>query len=214
MGNISDNDGRCGLRQRIFAWWYAKSDWTEYTELLDAYKRDLFSNLHGDVVEIGPGTGDNFTYFPEGVRWIGIEPNVFMHPALRETMTKGGIQGEISSGTAERMNLPDAGVDAVVSTLVLCSVTNLDETLHEVLRVLRPGGRFAFLEHVAAPKGTTLRRAQGLVKPVWKLVVDGCNPDRDIEAAIRRAGFVSVEVKSFSIPAFIVSPHIAGVAVK
>ena len=64
------------------------------------------------------------------------------------------------------------------------------------------------------PEGTGLRRAQKLIKPAWKFVADGCNPDRDIEAAIRRAGFASVETKSFSIPEFIVSPRIAGVAVK
>jgi ubiquinone/menaquinone biosynthesis C-methylase UbiE len=206
--------GRRGLRQRLFAWWYRNSDWTEFSALVDGYKRELFSGLHGDVVEIGPGTGDNFPYFPEGIRWIGIEPNVYMHPMLREAMTKSARLGEIHSGTAERMSLSDASVDVVVSTLVLCSVTSLDRSLHEILRVLRPGGRFAFLEHVAAPKGTTLRRTQKLIKPVWRFVADGCNPDRDIEAAIRRAGFSSVEITTFNIPEWIASPHIAGVAVK
>lgn len=206
--------GRRGLRQRFFAWWYRQSDWEEFNKLVDGHKREFFAGLHGDLVEIGPGMGDNFAYFPEGIHWIGIEPNVYMHPPLREAMAKAGISGEIRAGTAEHMNLPDASVDAVVSTLVLCSVTSLDETLRVILRVLRPGGRFAFLEHVAAPKGTSLRRSQQLIKPVWRFFTDGCNPDRDIEAAIRRAGFASVEVKAFSIPEWIASPHIAGVAVK
>lgn len=206
--------GRRGLRQRVFAWWYTRSDVPEYTKLVDEYKRELFSGLHGDVVEIGPGTGDNFSYFPKDIRWIGIEPNVYMHPPLREAMAEAGIEGEIRTGTAEHISLPDASVDAVVSTLVLCSVTSLDETLREVLRVLRPGGRFAFMEHVAAPRGTALHHAQRVVKPVWRFVADGCNPDRDIEAAIRRAGFSSVEIKPFKIPAWPVSPHIAGTAVK
>jgi len=129
-------------------------------------------------------------------------------------MTNAGIQGEIRAATAERIDLPDASADAVVSSLVLCSVSSLDGTLAEIKRVLRPGGRFVFLEHVAAPPGTGLRRAQKLIKPVWKFVGDGCNPDRDIETAIRRTGFASVDVKAFRIPEFIASPHIAGTAVK
>lgn len=206
--------GRHGLRQRFFAWWYQKSDWSEFNKLVDQYKRELLGGLSGDVVEIGPGTGDNFSYFPQGIHWVGIEPNVYMHPPLREAMTKAGIEGEIRAGTAEHTALSDASADAVVSSLVLCSVSSLDGTLAEIKRVLRPGGRFVFLEHVVAPPGTGLRRAQKLIKPVWKLVADGCNPDRDIEAAIRRAGFTSVDVKAFSIPEFIASPHIAGFAVK
>lgn len=206
--------GRQGLRQRFFAWWYQRTDWAEYTKLVDQYKRELLGALMGDVVEIGPGTGDNFVYFPQGIRWTGIEPNVYMHPPLREAMIRAGIDGDIRAGTAEQMGLADESVDAAVSSLVLCSVTSLEDTMREVLRVLRPGGRLVFLEHVAAPKGTGLRRAQRLIKPAWKFVADGCNPDREIEAAIRRAGFSSVDVKAFSIPEFIVSPHIAGVAVK
>ena len=206
--------GRRGLQQRLFAWCYQKSDWSEYKTLVDQYKRELLGELSGDVLEIGPGTGDNFPYFPQGIRWIGVEPNVYMHPPLREAMAKAGIEGEIRANTVEHIDLPDASVDAVVSSLVLCSVTSLDDTMREILRILRPGGQFAFLEHVAAPQGTGLRRAQWLIKPVWKLFTDGCNPDRDIETAIRRAGFTSVDVKSFSIPEFIASPHIAGVAVK
>lgn len=206
--------GRRGLRQRFFAWLYQKSDWSEFKQLVDGYKRELLGELSGDVVEIGPGTGDNFLYFPKEIRWIGIEPNVYMHPPLHEAMTNAGIQGEIRAATAERIDLPDASADAVVSSLVLCSVSSLDGTLAEIKRVLRPGGRFVFLEHVAAPPGTGLRRAQKLIKPLWKFVGDGCNPDRDIEAAIRRAGFASVDVKVFRIPEFIASPHIAGTAVK
>jgi ubiquinone/menaquinone biosynthesis C-methylase UbiE len=182
--------------------------------MVDQYKRELLGEISGDVVEIGPGSGDNFPYFPEGIRWIGIEPNVYMHPPLREAMMKAGVQGKIRAGTGERIELPDASADAVVSSMVLCSVTNLDGTLAEILRVLRPGGRLVFLEHVAAPPGTGLRRAQKLIKPVWSFVADGCNPDRDIEVAIRRAGFASVEVTAFSIPEFVASPHIAGFAVK
>lgn len=110
--------------------------------------------------------------------------------------------------------MPDASVDDVISTFVLCSVTDLEAALAEILRVLRPGGRFAFMEHVIAPEGSLLRRTQHLVTPVWRFVADGCHPNRGIEAAIRRTGFSSIEIQSFRAPEPIVSPRIAGVATK
>jgi ubiquinone/menaquinone biosynthesis C-methylase UbiE len=213
-GNLPELKGRHGLRQRLFAWVYARSSSSVEEEINDSYKRQVFRELQGDVVEIGPGMGDNLSFFPPGIRWIGIEPNLFMHPQLKEALQKSGVEGEIRASTAESIDLPEASVDGVVSTFVMCSVTDLDTTLREIVRVLRPGGKFAFIEHVAAPQGTGLRSRQRWIKPVWKLAADGCHPDREIEAAIRRAGFSHVDVKPFRVPVPIVSPRIAGVAVK
>lgn len=213
-GNTPATEGRRGLRQRLFAWVYARSSSSVEEEINDSYKREIFAGLRGDVLEIGPGIGDNLSFFPRGIRWIGIEPNLFMHPQLKETLQKSGVEGEIRARTAERIDLTDESVDGVVSTFVLCSVSDLDATLREIVRVLRPGGQFAFIEHVAAPQGTGLRSRQRWIKPVWKLAADGCHPDREIEAAIRRAGFTRVDVKPFRVPVPIVSPRIAGVAVK
>ena len=212
--NTHGSQGRRGLRQRFFAWCYSRMDAADILLPGDDYKREIFAGLHGDIVEIGPGLGDNLSLFPPTIRWIGLEPNLFMHPRLQQTLDGSGVQGEIRASTAEYMPLADASADGVVSTFVLCSVSNLDQTLGEIRRVLRPGGRFAFMEHVIAPKGTALRSMQHLIKPVWKLAADGCTPDRDIEAAIRRAGFASVDLKRFRAPEFIVGPRIAGVAIK
>jgi ubiquinone/menaquinone biosynthesis C-methylase UbiE len=93
-------------------------------------------------------------------------------------------------------------------------VDDLDRALGETLRVLKPGGRFVFLEHVAAPRGTWLRRLQRLAHPVWRIVADGCHPDRETDAAIVAAGFVAVRLERFSLPMGLVGPHIAGVALK
>jgi ubiquinone/menaquinone biosynthesis C-methylase UbiE len=182
--------------------------------LLSAHKRQIFAGLRGEVVEIGPGSGDNFAFFPAGLRWTGIEPNLFMHRLLEDAIQRFNIQGEIRTGTAEKTNLPDASADAVVCTFVLCSVGSPDAALGEVLRVLRPGGQFAFIEHVIAPEKTMLRRTQHLIKPVWKFAADGCNPDRDTEAAIRRAGFSQVDVEVFRMSVPIIGTCIAGIAVK
>ena len=185
-----------------------------YDRLVAARKRALLSNLHGLVVEIGPGTGPNLPYFAPDVRWTGLEPNLHMHPYLRKEAARLGREIEIRSVGAPHLDFDDNSVDAVVSTLVLCSVPNLPRTLAEILRVLKPGGRLVFIEHVAAPRGTLGRALQEIVEPVWKVVADGCHPDRETWAAIERAGFSSVRYDRFDMHVPVVGPHIAGVAVK
>ena len=185
-----------------------------YESVVASYKRRLFSDLHGDVLEIGPGGGANLAYYPRHIRWVGVEPNPFMHKYLRAEAGKLGLQPELRSGVAERLDVPDDSIDAVVGTLVLCSVSDQQAALREMLRVLKPGGRYLFVEHVAAARGTRLRRLQNWIRPVWQFVGDGCQPNRDTGAVIERAGFSSVRYESFSVAIAIAGPHIAGLAVK
>lgn len=187
----------------------------KYEAQMADQKQALFADLHGNVLEIGPGTGPNLPYYPSDIHWIGIEPNPFMHSYLRREAERLGLDIDLRRGTAERLDVEDNSIDAVVSTLVLCSVDSLAATLQEVLRVLMPGGRFFFLEHVAAPEGTRLRRVQHWVRPLWKILGDGCRPDRETWVALENAGFERVDYQHFraDIPG-IVSPQIIGVATK
>ena len=137
-----------------------------------------------------------------------------MHPYLRRRAERLNRTVEIRDGSVERVPLPDNSVDAVVSALVLCSVKDVSGALQEILRVLRPGGRLVFIERVAAPPGTWLRRLQRWVRPVSKALADGCCSDRETRVAIERAGFERVDCQHFRLPIPIVGPHIAGVAVK
>jgi hypothetical protein len=82
------------------------------------------------------------------------------------------------------------------------------------LRILKPGGRFYFLEHVAAQRGDPKRLIQRCIQPIWRFIACGCHPCRDTLEDIRAAGFASVEAESFALPLGPVSPHIAGVATK
>lgn len=207
--------GRRGLRQRLFAAMYRGAMSDDRLGEVAAYKQRLLRPLTGTVVEFGPGTGANFEYLtPGAVQWIGVEPNVFMHRTLLEAAAARGIAGELRTATAEVSGLPDGYADAVLSTHVMCSVTDVPAAYAEVLRLLRPGGVFCFVEHVAGPPGSGLRRWQRLIQPLWRIVADGCQPDRDLEASIRAAGFTSVEITAFRIAAPIVSPHITGRAWK
>ncbi|MFQ4143943.1 class I SAM-dependent methyltransferase [Chlorogloeopsis sp. ULAP02] len=200
--------------KRLFAWMMAHGT-AKYEEEIADRKRALFTELHGNVLEIGPGTGCNLSYYPSDVHWIGIEPNPFMHPYLQQEAERLGLGIDLCNGTAEHLEVEDNSMDAVVSTLVLCSVNNLAAVLQEVIRVLKPGGRFFFLEHVAAPQGTILRLIQHGIRPLWKTLGDGCHPDRETWIALENAGFERVDYQHFraNVPA-IVSPQIIGVAVK
>ena len=183
------------------------------------YKRlkpELLGALEGEVLEIGPGSGVNLEYYRDNVRWTGIEPNAFLHQRIRQRASGLGIPARLSSASAERLDLPDGSVDAVVGTLVLCSVADAARALAEVLRVLKPGGRYVFVEHVAAPLGTRTRRVQETWAPILRRLPGGCSPNRETRRVIARAGFGAVSDERFKLPtAFgIALPHIAGTAIK
>ncbi|SDT03999.1 class I SAM-dependent methyltransferase [Jiangella sp. DSM 45060] len=182
--------------------------------LLGERKRALFADLPEQIVEIGPGTGANFRYYRPGTRLVAIEPNVHMHGPLRAAARRHRIELELRTATAERMALPDAGVDAVVSTLVLCTVPDPVAAVEEAWRVLRPGGRLLFVEHVRAGGG--YGRLQRLTVRPWRWCFEGCDVRRDTEHTIRAAGFSSVDVQRYRMrSAFLpINPQIAGTATR
>jgi len=187
---------------------------SRYDTFLEGRKRHLLEGLSGTLVEIGSGTGPNLRYLPRDLSFVGVEPNPFMHRHfLQEAKTEKRSVGLVQ-GMAESLPFPDESVDGVLSTLVLCSVGEMGSVLDEVLRVLKPGGKFLFIEHVAAEEGTRLRRIQRWVRPVWRRIGDGCEPDRTTWENLTRAGFRRVRLDRFTVPLPIVSPHISGVAEK
>jgi SAM-dependent methyltransferase len=207
------------IHQRLFAWMLAQGA-KKYDATSAARKQALLGNLHGTILEIGPGTGPNLRYYPAGIDWVGIEPNPFMHFYLQQSIRAlGGAAGRfrIESGDPAGSRLPalDNSVDAVVSTLVLCSTPHPEQNLQEILRVLKPGGCFVFIEHVAAPRGTRLRALQNFIQPLWTRVADGCHPNRETWETITQAGFGQVDFEHFRVPGGgPAGPHIAGVAIK
>jgi ubiquinone/menaquinone biosynthesis C-methylase UbiE len=204
---------RVGLGSRIHAWVLAHLG-KRYERMVVERKRALFAGIGGNVLEIGPGTGPNLVYYPSGIHWLGVEPNPYMYPYLRAAAERAGLQVDLRTGTAERLPADDNSMDAVVSTLVLCSVRDPEGVLQEVRRVLKPIGRFLFLEHVAAPPGTRLRKVQTFIHPLWKIIGDGCHPDRETGPAIEHAGFAQVHYENFRLPLGPVATQIAGFAVK
>jgi SAM-dependent methyltransferase len=180
------------------------------------WKERLFADLPDTVVELGPGAGANLRYLRTGTRLVGLEPNLGAHRLLRRAAARHGIALELHAASAERIPFPDASADAVISSLVLCSVADRSRVLSEVRRILRPGGRFLCLEHVAAPPGSLVGRVQRLVAPPWGWLFDGCDPHADTVAQLEAAGFRSVTIERFTLDtlAIPVRPTIAAVAVR
>ncbi len=179
-------------------------------------KRSMFSRLPSKIVEIGPGTGANFRYYSPGTKLIAIEPNSMMHPYLETNAERYRLRLQIQTGRGEEIQLEDETTEAVVGTLVLCTVENPQQVLTEVHRILKPGGRYLFLEHVAAPGGTRLRAVQDLLHVPWHRLFDGCNLNRDTDSLLRSGEFSAVDMDCFLLdsPFMPVAPHIFGQAVK
>jgi SAM-dependent methyltransferase len=179
-----------------------------------ARKRDLFADLPPRVVELGSGTGASLRYLAPGTRLTAIEPNVHMHAALRRHAERRGVELEIRRESAERTALPDASVDAVICTLVLCTVSDPAAAVAEVRRILRPGGRFLFIEHVRA-ETRPLRRLQRIVAGPWRYTFEGCELDRDTAGVIAAAGFDDLRIDHFRLGGLFVPiwPQICGTAI-
>ena len=162
---------------------------------LQDWRAELLRDLRGDVLEIGAGTGASVPLYSAAVtRLILAEPDRHMRQRLASKCGHNDGRVVISGSGAEALELPDASVDAVVSSLVLCSVTDLQLAIAEVRRVLRPGGRFVFLEHVAAHDRPDRLRWQRRVEPVWKRVFGNCHLTRHTEQALIDAGFTLPDI--------------------
>lgn len=185
-------------------------------KLYARYKKDLFRHLSGTVLDLGAGTGLNLSFITDNVtRWIAAEPNRAFHDDIRKEAAKHSFPVEITPMDAHRLELLDNSVDAVVSTLVLCSVEDPETVLSEILRVLKPGSPFVFIEHVVSDR-RGLKIAQDVFNPLNKVLADGCNCNRDTKSVIESSGLIvekcdSVEVKGITI---FHKPHIVGVARK
>jgi ubiquinone/menaquinone biosynthesis C-methylase UbiE len=161
-------------------------------ETLGEWRRDLLECLFGEVLEIGAGTGLNLPFYPSSVSHLLLsEPDPHMRAKLRQKLPRSRAERvTVLDAAVDVLPLPDASVDAVVGTLVLCSVPDQRSALSEIRRVLRPSGQFVFLEHVAAEGRPRLLRWQRRVEPIWKRLAGNCHLTRHTGAAIEEAGFV------------------------
>lgn len=209
---------------RLMAALYDPLTWAAERAGLARWRREVLAPLRGRVLEIGPGTGANLEHYPRGIdRLVLAEPDPHMRrrlssrvaPGLPESGS-GDAHPTITAAEAGALPFRDGTFDGVVSSLVLCSVPEPDRALDQIYRVLRPGGRLAFLEHVAAEEDSRSARWQRRLEPLWKRCAGNCHLTRHTQERIAAAGFGVERVIRDELPLAppFVRPAIRGQAVK
>lgn len=194
---------------RWFAAIYDKMSRSEERGFLREMRKQLLGYLAGDVLEIGAGTGANFEHYPTNVQVTALEPDPFMlKRAEQKLATLGRSNITLQQAPAERLPFDDASFNVVVSTLVLCTVHDVPQSLAEIRRVLKPGGQLCFIEHVRA-RGF-FGGVQDIIRPIWGWFGAGCHPNRRTVDALRGARFDVVVTERRKMMAF--APLIRGTA--
>ncbi len=172
----------------------------------------LLSHLTGTVLDVGAGTGANLRHFRHATRVVATEPDPAMRQRLAGKLSEAHVPVELDATAGESLPYPNASFDAVVYTLVLCTVADPDRALAEARRVLQPDGRLLVHEHIRG-RGR-LATWQDRITPVWSWLNAGCHPNRDTRAAIQRAGFTFTQSEEFqSLPRWVIArPLLAAVA--
>ncbi len=201
----------------LFVRFYRSSRKTAVKRGENEHRRRALAGLAGRVVEVGAGDGANFPLYPTTVtEVIAVEPEPRLREHAEQAARETSVPIRVVPGTAEDLPVEDGSTDAVLASLVLCTVPDQATALAEARRVLRPGGELRFYEHVHA-RHQPLR---GLLEVadrsrIWPAVGGGCHPTRDTLNAIEDAGFTveSCDELMFS-PSVIIPkiPHILGVA--
>jgi ubiquinone/menaquinone biosynthesis C-methylase UbiE len=182
----------------IFAALYDRMAASAERRWMGERRRRLLTGARGAVLEIGGGTGANLPHYRDVDRVTVAEPDTFMRKRLGRKLADVRVSVEVSEAGAEALPFPDTSFDTVVSTLVLCTVPDQEAVLGEVRRVLRPGGRLLFIEHVRA-EASTARWQDRLERP-WGWLFAGCHPNRETVAVIEEAGFEIEAFESFLPP--------------
>lgn len=160
--------------------------------MVQAQRRLLVPQAQGRVLEVGMGTGRNLPFYDrQRVSFVvGVDPAMQMHRLAQRRSRQAGIAVELMGLSAEHLPATDASFDTVVCTYTLCSIPDPLQALHEMRRVLVPGGRLLFCEHGRAPD-ETVRRWQDRLQPLWGPLAGGCHLGRDVPALLEAAGFAA-----------------------
>ncbi|MEZ5171633.1 MAG: class I SAM-dependent methyltransferase [Acidimicrobiia bacterium] len=201
------------LHHKLFAAIYDPVQAAGERTWLGAARADLLGDIGGTVAEIGGGTGANLPHYRRADRVVIGEPDDEMRARLSDKLGRARVPVEMSANPADAIDAPDDSFDAVVSTLVLCTVPDPSAVFAEARRVLRPGGRLYFLEHVRGDDGSVIRRKER-IDPFWSWLSLGCHVTRDTVGMLESEGW-TVEVRRefgpSKLPAFL-KPFVLGVA--
>ena len=173
------------------------------------HRRRLLAGLQGSVIEVGAGEGSSFALYPAAVTDVlAVEPDDYLRSLAEVQAASAPVPVVVVAGSAERIPVPDASADAVVCSLVLCSVADQGPALAEIFRVLRLGGTLAYYEHVRSDR-RLLAAAEDVLTPVWQRMAGGCHPNRDTLEAVRAAGFQVTDNERFAFAPQALTPPVA-----
>lgn len=163
----------------------------------DAQRKASLARAGGRILEVGIGTGLNLPHYPEEVtRLTAVDPNPGMLRKLQRKLARSRLTVEAIPAGAEELPFPDASFDSVVTTHVLCSLPDRPRALAEIRRVLRPGGRFLFLEHGLSPD-PKVARWQRRLNGIQKRFAVGCLLDVPVREEVRAAGFSFERIEEY-----------------
>jgi ubiquinone/menaquinone biosynthesis C-methylase UbiE len=213
----TDDGGLSRLQHPRFARAYARAVGNMNRRGGTEHRRTLLAGLRGTVIEIGAGDGSAFALYPEAVTQVlALEPDDYLRNLAMERAASAPVPVTVVAAAAEQIPADCGTADAVVVSLVLCSVANQAAVLAEIQRVLRPGGTLAFYEHVRSGH-PLLGKAEDLLTPAWGAIAGGCHPNRDTLNAIAAAGFSVRDYRRFGFAVHPLVPpvsHILGHATR
>jgi SAM-dependent methyltransferase len=195
---------------RLFARLVALDDQTGQAE----HREEMLAGLSGRVVEVGAGSGANFTHYPpEVTEVVAIEPEPYLRRLAAQAASEVDLEVEVVDGLAEELPVADDWADAAVASLVLCSIEDPAAALGEMARAVKPGGELRFYEHVRSlDEGSA--RWQERIDTVWPHLFGNCHTSRDTDALIESAGWEVFELRRLHLgPPKLpnpVAPHIIG----
>jgi ubiquinone/menaquinone biosynthesis C-methylase UbiE len=207
------------VRHPLFARFYSRVSASLDAAGVGQLRAELLAGLTGTVIEVGAGNGLNFGHYPGSVSSVlAVEPEPHLRGLAEQAAAAAGVPVKVVDGTAGQLPAADGSADAVVATLMFCSVPDVGGALAEIRRVLRPGGQFVFMEHV---RGDTRacqyvqRLADATIRPA---LMGGCRVYRDPVAAIKSAGFTMATLTKYRQPdsrlPWPTMPHARGIAVR
>ena len=204
--------GDGGWRENFFRRGFLKLSPTMDARGGDAHRAELFRAITGTVVEVGAGTGTTFQHYGSAVESVhAVEPDAELRAIAEAAALTAAVPITVSDGTAEALPLATNTCDWVVCSLVLCTVPDQRAALAEFIRVLKPGGRLAFYEHVRSTN-RVVAAIEDVLTPAWAAIAGGCRPNRDTLAAIEAAGFEVDVVARFGFSPHPISPQVAHIS--
>ena len=180
-------------------------DWSLSAPIIGKYRQEVLASVSGEILEIGFGTGLNLSYYPENInKLVAIDANPGVHNLAQKRIQKSHITVDNHVLNGETLPMADNTFDSVVSTWTLCSIAKVEQALQEIYRVLKPGGKFFFVEHGLSNE-SQVQVWQNRLTPIQKVIADGCHLNRNIRQLVEKQ-FDLVTVKEFyaeKIPKFV-----------